>query len=357
MQQYSLAEYTDIHYVYGLADGNASLAKRLYTERFPGRHQPSHKVFTAVHSRLRESGSVTKRSHRSGRPITVRSLAFEEAVLQQIDDNPSTSTRAIAHNMDASKSTVWRTLHEQLLYPFKCQKVHELHAGDYAQRLEFSRWMLHKEVDSPNFLKNVLFCDETSFSREGTVNLKNNHVWAQENPHETVIHHHQVRFSVNVWAGIINDSLIGPYILPERLNGQTYLIFLQDVLPELLEDLPINIRRQMWFQHDGAPAHFSNEVRQHLNAVYNNQWVGRGGPVSWPPRSPDLTPLDFYLWGYMKQLVYATPVRDAMDLVARIVEAAAVIQERNGFEDVRRSALRRFRLCNQHRGGHIEHLL
>lgn len=261
--------------------------------------------------------------------------------------------------MNASKSTVWRTLHEQLLYPFKSQKVQELQPEDYAKRLEFSRWVLHKEVDSPNFLRNVLFTDETSFTREGIFNFKNNHVWGQENPHGTIQRHHQVRFSVNVWAGIINDTLIGPYILPNRLNGQTYLVFLQDVLPELLENvgLPIDIRREMWFQQDGAPAHFSNEVRQHLDTVYENQWIGRGGPVSWPPRSPDLTPLDFYVWGHMKQLVYSTPVRDAMDLVARIVEAAARIQEQNAFENIRRSTLQRFRLCSQHRGGHIEHLL
>lgn len=49
----------------------------------------------------------------------------------------------------------------------------------------------------------------------------------------------------------------------------------------------------------------------------------------------------------MKQLVYSTPVRDAMDLVARIVEAAEVIQEQNPLDHVQRSALRRLRLCNQ----------
>lgn len=82
MEQFTVAEYTDIHYMYGLADVNASLAKILYAERFPARHQPVRKVFSAVHHRLRESGSVTKNSWRSGRLRTVRTLAFEEAALQ-----------------------------------------------------------------------------------------------------------------------------------------------------------------------------------------------------------------------------------------------------------------------------------
>lgn len=35
-------------------------------------------------------------------------------------------------------------------------------------------------------------------------------------------------------------------------------------------------------------------------------WIGRGGPVLWPPRSPDLTHLDFFLWGYLKNLSIET---------------------------------------------------
>ena len=53
----------------------------------------------------------------------------------------------------------------------------------------------------------------------------------------------------------------------------------------------------MWYQHDGLPAHFSIAARQVFNDKYLKRWIGRGGAVSWPPRSPDLTPLDFFLWG------------------------------------------------------------
>ena len=49
--------------------------------------------------------------------------------------------------------------------------------------------------------------------------------------------------------------------------------------------------------YDGAPAHFSIAARQVLNDKYPNRWIGRGGPVPWPPRSPDLTPLDFFFMG------------------------------------------------------------
>uniref|UniRef100_A0A1B6M0X5 Tc1-like transposase DDE domain-containing protein n=1 Tax=Graphocephala atropunctata TaxID=36148 RepID=A0A1B6M0X5_9HEMI len=113
----------------------------------------------------------------------------------------------------------------------------------------------------------------------------------------------------------------------------------------------------MWFQHDGAPPHFALDVRECLNEEYEDRWIGRGGPVPWPPRSPDLTPIDFYVWGQMKQLVYSTPVIDAMDLVARIVAATAVIQESNDLPATRQSLARRFRLWNQLGGSHFKNLL
>jgi len=152
--------------------------------------------------------------------------------------------------------------------------------------------------------------------------------------------------------------LIGPYILPQRLTGANYLIFLQEVLPKLLEDVPLNLRRDMWFQHDGCPAHFSLAVRAYLTAVFGDRWIGRGGPVTWPPRSPDLTPLDFFLWGLIKDLVYATPIESEEDLIARIVEAVHQVREMPGiFKRVRQSMLRRCELCRDVNGTNFEHLM
>ena len=52
-------------------------------------------------------------------------------------------------------------------------------------------------------------------------------------------------------------------------------------------------------------------MRNHLNVTYPNRWIGRGGPVQW---SPDLTPLDFFLWADMKSMVYGTPVTSEEEL-------------------------------------------
>ncbi|GFU34837.1 uncharacterized protein TNCV_4462651 [Trichonephila clavipes] len=73
------------------------------------------------------------------------------------------------------------------------------------------------------------------FSREGIFNTHNSHSWAAANPHVTRTRAAQDRFLVNVWADILGDHLIGPYILPGHLTGPRYLIFLEQVLPKLLD--------------------------------------------------------------------------------------------------------------------------
>ena len=72
------------------------------------------------------------------------------------------------------------------------------------------------------------------------------------------------------------------------------------------------------YQQDGAPPHWSMDVRGSLNATFPNRWIGRDGPICWPPHSPHLTPLDFFLWGYVKDRAFATPVNDIGELRTRI---------------------------------------
>jgi hypothetical protein len=89
---------------------------------------------------------------------------------------------------------------------------------------------------------------------------------------------------------------VGPYLPPDRLTAQLYRGFLETVLPGLLEDVPLAVRQRLLFQHDGAPAHYGEDVRQWLNETCPGTWIGRGWPIAWPPRSLDLTSIDFFLW-------------------------------------------------------------
>jgi len=84
----------------------------------------------------------------------------------------------------------------------------------------------------------------------------------------------------------------------------------------------------MYFQHEGAPPHYTRNVREYLNKSSPNHWLGHGGPIAWPPRSPDLTSLDYYLWGRMKTSVYETKVNSRAALRRHIFAVAEHIINR-----------------------------
>ncbi|KZC13164.1 hypothetical protein WN55_05867 [Dufourea novaeangliae] len=81
----------------------------------------------------------------------------------------------------------------------------------------------------------------------------------------------------------------------------------------------------IWLQHDGCPAHYARRVRDALNELYPNKWIGRGGLISWPPRSPDVTPLDCFLWGALKNAVYQEVNATSENMKQQIIAACARI--------------------------------
>ena len=73
-----------------------------------------------------------------------------------------------------------------------------------------------------------MFTDEAQFNLNGVSNTHNSHVWTDKNPHVTVESNFQLRFSVNVWCAVLDNQLIGSFILEGRLTGEPYLRFLQE---------------------------------------------------------------------------------------------------------------------------------
>lgn len=78
--------------------------------------------------------------------------------------------------------------------------------------------------------------------------------------------------------------------------------------------------------------------------------------MAWPPRSPDVTPLDFYLFGYMKERINGKPVNTINELKASIEETARFIRNNpEGLETVMKSNRKRIAACLRNNGDHFEH--
>ena len=75
------------------------------------------------------------------------------------------------------------------------------------------------------------------------------------------------------------------------------------------------------FGEDEAPAHFIRDVRQYFDEVIPNQWIGRADAHQMGIiRSPDLSPMDFFLWEYVKNNIYKSTIRNQYELKIKIIE-------------------------------------
>ncbi|GFT89373.1 low-density lipoprotein receptor-related protein 4 [Trichonephila clavipes] len=148
--------------------------------------------------------------------------------------------------------------------------------------------------------------DEAHFWLNGYVNKQNCRIWSEANPRvyvETPLHPEKLTVWCALWAG----GIIGPYFKNDEghnvtVNGDRYRAMITNFfIPEL------NNRdaQELWFQQDGATCHTARATIYVLKDTFGDRLISRFGPVNWPPRSCDLTPLDYFLWGYVKSLVYA----------------------------------------------------
>ena len=132
-------------------------------------------------------------------------------------------------------------------------------------------------------------------------------------------------------------------------NGERYRAMLEDYLWPELNELDMN---DMWFQQDGATSHTARITIDLLKGEFGERVISRNGPVKWPPRSCDLTPLDFFLRDHIKSLVYANKPATLDDLKDNIqrgisnvpVEMCARVVE---------NWVQRIDLCKRARGGHM----
>ncbi|GFV47241.1 DUF4817 domain-containing protein [Trichonephila clavipes] len=179
-----------------------------------------------------------------------------------------------------------RFLQGQVGRKTSCQVIYSqfglaIHQNDHQARRRFVEWAQNEIAVVPDFHKRILFSDEAHFWLNGYVNKQNCHIWSEANPQvyvETPLHPEKRTVWCALWAG----GIISPYFFKHDEG-----------------------HNELWFQQDGATCHTARATIDLLKDTFGDRLISRFGPVNWPPRSCDLTPLDYFLWGYVKSLVYA----------------------------------------------------
>ncbi|GFV60804.1 DUF4817 domain-containing protein [Trichonephila clavipes] len=193
-----------------------------------------------------------------------------------------------------------------------CQVIYSqfglaIHQNDHQARRRFVEWAQNEIAVVPDFHKRILFSDEAHFWLNGYVNKHNCHIWSEANPQvyvETPLHSEKLTVCCTLWAG----GIIGPYFFKKdeghnvTVNGDRYRAMITNFFIPELNNHDV---QELWFQQDSATCHPARATIDLLKDTFGDRLILRFGPVNWPPRSCDLTPLDYFLWGYVKSLVYA----------------------------------------------------
>jgi transposase len=292
--------------------------KHLFNETFPDRNPISKSAVKKTIKRFEETGSVKNRP-KSGRPRSARTEDHCLEVLMSVVENPHVSTTVLSREVGISQGSVCKILHENKFKAYKIHLVHELNEDDFDRRVEYCDEMMSKIDNKTLNLNNIVFSDEATFMLNGEVNRHNSRLWSDVNPYWVREQHTQHPEKINVWVGMMGGQIIGPFFIEGNLTGDVYLGMLQQQIIPAIQASRDDFE-QVWFQQDGAPPHYSRQVRHYLDNVFPNRWIGRRGFIEWPARSPDLSPLDYFMWGYVKDRVYKTKPRDIDDLRNRIVQ-------------------------------------
>lgn len=330
----------------------------LFVVAFENQPPPSRTTIRRIVRNFEQTGCVSPKKHKLMREKTEEEINKEINVCALFEEDPYRTLRQVSNEMGLGKDDIRKILKAHGYKSFKVRKTQELLAQDNFSRMEFCENVMELCNQDANFIENILFTDESTFPINGRHNPSVTRCWSRVNPRDHYNYRTQYPRKLNVWAGIVGNSIIGPFFINGTLNGARYLDLLQNQIVPALQERGINLEIT-WFQQDGCPAHQTAAVHEFMQTIFLDRIISRRGIIGWPPRSPDLSMNDFFLWGYIKSLIYRREeVRPHTldDLRNKIIEACATITPQM-LINARRSFYDRLGYCLAQEGGVFEHLL
>jgi hypothetical protein len=204
--------------------------------------------------------------------------------------------------------------------------------------------------EDDDFFNRLIFGDNSTFHLSGKVNKHNVHIWGTENPRELV----QYSPEVNVFCAVSRTKVYGLFPPPPphgNIVTVTYLVMFSEwLLPQIKQD-----SENFTFIQDGAPPHWHSGVRHYLAENLPRHWIGRStdenmAVTCWPPRTPDLTPCDSFLWGYIKNRVFVPPFQVSLNELKQCITTAVASVDKDMLRSVWTELDYRIDICSVTKG-------
>ena len=308
MDRLTINQRTEIVKFYYASQSSVKETIIKFRKTYGRKNVPTRATVYRILRHFEEKGTVAD-SPKPGPSSFVTTSKNIEAVRVSVAKSPGTSIRRRSQELQISPNALWRILHKELhLFPYKVQLTQQLLPQDHLCRQEYAEKMLQLVNANHDFHEKILMSDEAHFHLNGYVNKQNCRFWSEDNPqiiHQSPLHPEKV----TVWSAICSTGIIGPYFFEDEndetvtVTGERYRHMIQNFLIPELDSLGLV---DMWFQQDGATSHTANATMKLLNNLFPGKVISKNGDVSYPPRSPDLTAPDFFLWGYLKTVFMLT---------------------------------------------------
>lgn len=354
MGRFTLEQNWEILKTYFQSGESSVQTVRNLRGKFSRNEMPSRQFVDQFVKRVRETGSLlNKPTHLRSCPVrTAENIAV---VARSVREQPSTSTRHRSQELNISRTSLRRILHKDLgMKAYKVQLVQEIKPHDHPMRFRFAEWAEDRLAEDEHFYRKIVFSDEAHFHLAGYVNKQNCRIWGSENPH-VIVEQPMHPQRVTVWCGFWSGGIIGPFFFENdegatvTVNGDRYRAMLNEFLFPKIEE---NGMDDVWFQQDGATCHTANITIDLLRTVFENRVISRNGDVNWPSRSCDLTPLDYYLWGAVKDKCYVNHP-ETIEALKQEIEVAIHEIEAQTIENVLKNWVDRMGYCKASRGSYL----
>ena len=187
--------------------------------------------------------------------------------------------------------------------------------------------------------------DEAHFWLNCFVNKQNMRYWSDSNT--KVLYESLHPEKITVWCGLWTGGVIGPYFFRNdqdrhvTVNGNRYRSMITEYFWSQLDDMDME---------DGATSHTVNVTINQLQTKIGERVISRNGSVGWPPRSCDLTPLDYFLCGYVKSM--PTSPRRLMNFECEVAALSA-----NLCFKIAKNWVQRLDFCQRVRGDHAKEIV
>ena len=337
--------------------------QRRFAAHFETRAKPSRRMIQYQVEKFREHGTVQNLNKtRSGRQRTGRSASNINAVRNSVVQSPKKSIRRRSQELTVTRNSIHRILRMDLnLYPYQVQITHKLTDFDMERRMEMGEWFNEMMEGDQEWIKDVWFSDVAHFHLNGIVSKHNYRFWGIKMPADFITQKPLHSSKVTAWCALSYRGIIGPFWFEDEdenavtINQENYRRVVQTFCTNLCRKRNITFSTQ-WFQQDGATPHTAKETLEFLRQKFENRLISFKTAHLWAPHSPDLNPLDFFLWGYAKENVYKNNPQTVQELKAEITQFIRRIPNDMCQRVVENFAVR-LNACMNRNGGHIEHFI